>query len=916
MRLRPWLPLTLLVFCAAPVLGLTPRLVKDVNPFPSPVSSLPGAFVPVGSLTYFTADDRETGRELWRTDGTSAGTFRLLDACPDGCHGNPFFAAREESRYFFTANYNQYWRSLWMTRGTPATTFRLTSEDVRLADYGRWRVWVPEQGLLYFAANDGSHGMELWRSDGTAVGTFQVADIRPGSEGSLPFEMTSVGGRLFFAANDGRGDSLWTSDGTARGTRLVRDPDPRSSNHQSPEQLIAVGRTLFFTVPVPGKGRQLWKSDGTMRGTVPLTQLATQLPDGNPFRDLRALGKRLLFVADTTGNRQELWASDGTAKGTRALTRYTTPDALLLATGNVQRRATIGNRLIFEAKEEGLGNELWVTDGTPQGTRIVRDVCPGPCSGAAALEATLTNQSRLFFQGNDGTRGAELWVTDGTAAGTRIVRDLCRGSCGSFARSFSSGSGRTFFLAGERRELWLTNGTSRGTVKLADLKELEGDNVYFGLFWGSFAGGRFVFNASDDHDGIELWASDGTAGGTGLLTDIAPDLQASSYPSAIGEFGGKLYFFANDGQHGYELWASDGSETGTVLVHEFAPGPEPGYIPVVSPVEAGGRLFLELQLEGESEFSLWRTDGTSAGTFQLTPEGLAVRSVLVALGNSVCFTAEDEEHGTELWTSDGTVEGTRRLDLAPGIEDPAVVAAFNGKLFFMAEEPATSEHQLWSSDGTLGGTRLLASFDRDLQSSLVEYAGRLWFFADTRDFGVELWSTDGTPAGTRLAFELEPGNRGGQPTHLISTGSRLFFAHAGNQHEGLWVSDGTLAGTHRVSGSWISSLENPAIFNGELYYASERGLWKSDGTEAGTREILDRDGKPIPGPGNFQIRGGRLYFLSRVFPQDGALFETDGTPAGTFKVLDDVGGPLVSAGGRLFFSHHDPATGNELWGLE
>jgi len=100
---------------------------------------------------------------------------------------------------------------------------------------------------LFFTIDldDGSGG-ELWKSDGTASGTVLVKDIRPGKRCGLLLNLTSVGGALFFTANDGiHGEEPWRSDGTSSGTALVRDirSDSKSS---SPNWLRDVGGTLFF----------------------------------------------------------------------------------------------------------------------------------------------------------------------------------------------------------------------------------------------------------------------------------------------------------------------------------------------------------------------------------------------------------------------------------------------------------------------------------------------------------------------------------------------------------------------------------------------------------------------------------------------------------------------------------------------
>jgi ELWxxDGT repeat protein len=543
------MPLVLSLLASAPALGLTPHLVKDINPTSVPGSSNPRRYVTVGGLTFFSADDGESGRELWRTDGTAAGTFQVVDACPGECSSHPSFVARTERSYFFglyaqdPPSHSNFPTELWVTDGLPSHTFQLARG--RMPRSGPWRLWIATQGLLYFTIDDGIHGMELWRSDGTPAGTFLVADVRPGPAGSNPDELTELNGRLFFQADDGvQGPALWTSDGTARGTRLVRDPVPGSAFHPGPQLLRTIGRKLFFAAPVPRRGVQLWKSDGTARGTVSLTNLRSP-QFTHIIRDATVLGNRLLFLIYDLAKGQELWASDGTSRGTQELTRVTpinSADYVLV----YLPRVPLGNRMIFQADDGVHGFEPWITDGTRQGTRLIQDVCPGACWGGLDISNAVTG-NLLFFVGNDGVHGGELWTTDGTAAGTHMFQDLCPGSCSSSPAHFNPAQGKIFFFAlgsDNLYQLWRTDGTGQGTVYLTDVQTLFtiGDR-----FPGSSLGGSFLFTNQDPEHGLELWRSDGTPQGTGLLADLNTSDTGGSAPSSLYAAGGKLYFVTDNG---------------------------------------------------------------------------------------------------------------------------------------------------------------------------------------------------------------------------------------------------------------------------------------------------------------------------------------------------------------------------------
>ena len=147
------------------------------------------------------------------------------------------------------------------------------------------RVLTNVGGTLLFAARDDAAGVELWRSDGTGVGTALVKDINPGSAGSFPGSVDSsanpqvakVGSTFFFSANDGtHGYELWKSNGTESGTTLVDDINPGISS-SFPQLMINVGGRLFLSAYDNARGQELWTSNGTAAGTEPATRGSSNL---------------------------------------------------------------------------------------------------------------------------------------------------------------------------------------------------------------------------------------------------------------------------------------------------------------------------------------------------------------------------------------------------------------------------------------------------------------------------------------------------------------------------------------------------------------------------------------------------------------------------------------------------------------
>jgi ELWxxDGT repeat protein len=218
----------------------------------------------------------------------------------------------------------------------------------------------------------------------------------------------------------------------------------------------------------------------------------------------------------------------------------------------------LNGRLFFVLYDETHGGELWTSDGTGDGTMLLKDINPGDGSSyPASLEGV---GDSLFFFADDGTHGKELWVSDGTEAGTALLKDINAGSDGSWDSYWAGNagvSGWLFFAANDGThgtELWISDGTEAGTVLVKDINPAGSGLPGFRANTNVVVDNTLVFAADDGLHGRELWQSDGTEVGTVLVQDINPG-GAASYPDWL-TLGEKIVAFeANDGMVGYELWA-------------------------------------------------------------------------------------------------------------------------------------------------------------------------------------------------------------------------------------------------------------------------------------------------------------------------------------------------------------------------
>jgi ELWxxDGT repeat protein len=429
-----------------------PVLLADINPTGA---STPVEFTAAGAWTYFVADDGVHGAELWKTDGTAAGTGLVKDIQPNSL-GTPIQRLTAVgATVFFNANDGTHGWELWKSDGTADGTFIVKDIDPGSQDgvANQQTTWLTElHGALYFAADDGVHGLGLWTSDGTAGGTVRLTDIQAGSASAGawgPLNLVPApGGGFLFDADDGvHGYELWKSDGTAAGTAMLKDIVP-GTRGSSPASLTDLNGVTYFEA-----NNELWRTNGTAAGTVPVWTTAPSDTGEDPS-DLTVVNGALYYRAGDAPHGRELWRSDGTAAGT-GIVADLNPGA---ADSYPTRLVALGEKLMFGADDGVHGWELWSSAGTSGTTALVADIDPGAAGSGPDLP-TIVN-GYLCFEAHDGTHGFELWQSDGTTAGTGMVADINAAGNGLGAWSFGSTGPSLLFPATDGAlgyELWTYN---------------------------------------------------------------------------------------------------------------------------------------------------------------------------------------------------------------------------------------------------------------------------------------------------------------------------------------------------------------------------------------------------------------------------------------------------------------------------
>ncbi len=744
-------------------------------------------------------------------------------------------------------------------------------------------------GVFYFAADDGIHGRELFRSDGTTGGTCLVKDIVPGSDASNVSDIIVSGNRLYFLIiNPFYHQVLWTSDGTDAGTMPVA-MNGHSSTDFSIFFAADVSGTTFFTIvyagPTGGQN-ELWKTDNTG------TSATFVAPINGPISEMANLNGKLFFTFFdyATFKASDLFVSDGTFQGTYSVKDL---DGDPLTSGSVAH-LTVLNGLLYFSANDGSGQRLWVSDGSDAGTYAVSN------KDNIFLVAELpfgsnpfgVSNNTLFFPGsyNDPSispTGFEIckFNTIDPAENVTLLKDINPGSNSSSLSNFCDVAGTFFFTStslSEGFQLWKSDGSASGTVLVKDAD--PGQSYPFTDLTN--ANGLLLFAYNDPAFGRELWRSDGTSAGTLLVKDIFPGLP-DAYPDFLTPFKNLTYFQAASA-NGIELWSSDGTAAGTRLFKDINTNSSEG---------SNSRGFIAVG--NKTIFSA--SNGINTGVYS-TSAGGAVSRISDSTGTVGYLLTSDQDffavnkdvayftnYKYNLWRTDGTKKGTYQLPLPPFVPADsgsinAIVAA-RKLVYVFVYRYYSNTNELWRTDGTHGGTFKLPN---DLSGFVLPYAtlvGNELYYVGTGNAGSELWKTDGTVAGTKIVKTIGSYNYGAIYNLYAYKGRLIFGAIPPSSYaHTLWSSDGTDAGTMQ-----ISDVNYPAYFtetNGKLFFSAfdnaglyGRELYVTDGTAQGTNMLQDIN----PGPASFST----LHYL--------------------------IHKPFISVNKILYFIADDGTYGSELW---
>ncbi|MEI6410215.1 MAG: T9SS type A sorting domain-containing protein [Bacteroidota bacterium] len=396
--------------------------------------------------------------------------------------------------------------------------------------------------IVIFTAQTPNGLFQIMGSDGTEAGT--QALLPPFSPDSLAFSGFVIQDNKcwFLEYNSSAGSKLYATDGTTAGTTL-RLSDPGQLLH-----LAKFKSDLLFQKVPPGFDPQLLvrfhPADNSFY-TVYLFDWFAGL------RDFTVTANDTIYAIGGDTNGRNLYKGDGSLLNMTLVKQLNTGSE---ANSSIYM-TPVGNKVYFfwQKTDTNEPYKLWVSDGTAVGTIGLKEFEIPSFQDLRAERALIEFSGKLYFRGkspSDG-KGFELYVSNGTVSGTKLVKDMNSGLADGEPKDLTIFKNKLWISARNdyyNPYLWQLSGNT-ATVQLTSL----GFNfvaVDLNVFNDSL-----VMNGSTATDGLEIFFSQGTAASTKVLTDFSAPDGGQFSPNDFWSANGIMYFTAATGTNGRELWA-------------------------------------------------------------------------------------------------------------------------------------------------------------------------------------------------------------------------------------------------------------------------------------------------------------------------------------------------------------------------
>lgn len=643
---------------------------------------------------FFKITNFGSGTELWHSDGTAVGTRSIKNINQGGSSFNPGESIAIDNVVYFIASTSSG-QSVWRTDGTDEGTVAIPLSSPSTPSIAYIKDLKSFNGRLLFTVKPNSNKAILYSADpqtGTAAGIAYIDPVTvTGIADTQIYPCSEFNGEIYFSSSD----RLLASNGTpASGRQVISAPSPP---FYAPYMLGVAGGKLYFSV---NQGEALWCTDGTEAGSHWVSE---NVPDIGNLGDWKVLPapQQLLFKKTTPENGAELWATMAPQEGTRLLKDISTgtTDALWQENFVPNQLFALDETIYFTADDGEHGFGLWKTDGTEEGTVLVKDAVAGDLESSPRLLTRLGDH--LYFGTNAG-----VWRTDGTAEGTLLIspkRPI----------KITSTSNRLFFLSDFSSstfgsELWCSDGTEEGTTLL--LNGTMSEMVTLGE--------ELLFTNLENRTDAVLWKSNGTPQGTIAIKTLVSgnigsvDLFSAAYLTKVGN---QVHFLTHVYGAGTFWWQSDGTSEGTISLKKVTSkkaGVTPGSFGSTSKEVSFQRIGEKVSLVlffNSNPFNLWITDGTPETTVEVNTRQVVNSETVTSFNNALYWI---DDYRRKVYRSEGSDETTGALfNLTPpnanNSNSPSSILNLDRQFLFFGT--TNGSHHLWASDGTAAGTYITST---------------------------------------------------------------------------------------------------------------------------------------------------------------------------------------------------------------
>lgn len=319
---------------------------------------------------------------------------------------------------------------------------------------------------------------------------------------------------------------------------------------------------------------------------------------------------------------------------------------------------------------------------------LFKDINPGADDSGPNYPYVTNDGKTLYFQAKDGTNGSELWMSDGTKNGTVMLKNLSGDDTNSFPRGFHEYKGKLYFYNYGTKEMWTTDGTDAGTVKAPELDGYAYEN--FVVVNGTL---YFVDNITGSETNRTIVRFDGTT-----VSKTAYDgANGDMYIVDMFAFNGKIYCYARTDTmqptHGTEMYVFDPSNDTFELFKDFGSGSSSGYLSYF--VELDGKMYFDAVM-GSNNDGLWVSDGTEANTTLVTAtQNLPIKGQVYVWKDQIYFLADDANAYENLFVYNPTADTVEQLTTFQTDHDATSYIEIGNYLYYRGENEASTDQRVY-----------------------------------------------------------------------------------------------------------------------------------------------------------------------------------------------------------------------------